>query len=189
MESASESLTALPDEPQAPPDLDSTELYANRELSWLDFNERVLQLAEDPETPLMERVKFLAIYTLQPRRVHRWCAWPACTTRWTPASTPARPTASRPRETIERIGERTRELGARQSRQWEDEVRPALAEHGIRVLGCDELLRGGARARRPALPRADLPGAHARWPSGPGRPVPLHLEPVAEHRASGCATR
>src|SRR5881394_3373968 len=37
--------------------------YANRELSWLDFNERVLELAEDPSVPLLERVKFLAIYT------------------------------------------------------------------------------------------------------------------------------
>jgi len=36
-------------------------LYLNRELSWLDFNSRVLALAEDPERPLLERVKFLAI--------------------------------------------------------------------------------------------------------------------------------
>ena len=43
-------------------DLRSTELYANRELSWLDFNERVLELAEDEQLPLLERVKFLAIY-------------------------------------------------------------------------------------------------------------------------------
>ena len=38
-------------------------LYLNRELSWLDFNDRVLQLAEDPRVPLLERVKFCAIYT------------------------------------------------------------------------------------------------------------------------------
>src|ERR1700760_3663925 len=38
-------------------------LYINRELSWLDFNDRVLQLAEDERTPLLERVKFCAIYT------------------------------------------------------------------------------------------------------------------------------
>src|SRR5690349_7387971 len=36
--------------------------FLNRELSWLDFNARVLALAEDPETPLLERAKFLAIF-------------------------------------------------------------------------------------------------------------------------------
>ncbi len=43
-------------------DLSSPELYVNRELSWLDFNDRVLQLAEDESLPLLERVKFLAIF-------------------------------------------------------------------------------------------------------------------------------
>ena len=43
-------------------DLSRPELYVNRELSWLDFNDRVLQLAEDEALPLIERVKFLAIY-------------------------------------------------------------------------------------------------------------------------------
>src|SRR6266705_1778590 len=44
-------------------DLHDTSLYLNRELSWLDFNDRVLQLAEDARVPLLERVKFCAIYT------------------------------------------------------------------------------------------------------------------------------
>ena len=48
--------------PREAPTLDSPELFANRELSWLQFNERVLELAEDDSTPLLERVKFLAIY-------------------------------------------------------------------------------------------------------------------------------
>ena len=39
------------------------ELYLNRELSWLDFNDRVLQLAQDETLPLIERCKFLAIFT------------------------------------------------------------------------------------------------------------------------------
>src|ERR1700681_2909060 len=43
--------------------LSESTLYLNRELSWLDFNERVLQLAEDERVPLLERVKFCAIYT------------------------------------------------------------------------------------------------------------------------------
>ncbi len=48
--------------PAEAPALDSPDLYFNRELSWLEFNERVLELAEDESIPLLERVKFLAIY-------------------------------------------------------------------------------------------------------------------------------
>lgn len=48
--------------PAEAPALDSPELFTNRELSWLQFNERVLELAGDDGVPLLERVKFLAIY-------------------------------------------------------------------------------------------------------------------------------
>jgi len=44
-------------------DLTDSALYFNRELSWLQFNARVLELAEDPAVPLLERLKFLAIYS------------------------------------------------------------------------------------------------------------------------------
>ena len=46
---------------EAPVDLKNPLLYLNRELTWLDFNRRVLHEAQDPRTPLLERVKFLAI--------------------------------------------------------------------------------------------------------------------------------
>src|SRR4030088_2670288 len=65
-------MIADPEQPQYQPDgaaggaaenLQDPSLYLNRELSWLAFNDRVLQLAEDERVPLLERVKFCAIYT------------------------------------------------------------------------------------------------------------------------------
>src|SRR5881227_3055373 len=49
-------------EPQAS-DLDNSRLFNNRELSWIEFNARVLELAEQDDMPLMERLKFLAIFS------------------------------------------------------------------------------------------------------------------------------
>jgi polyphosphate kinase len=124
----------------APPEalaLDSPELYTNRELSWLQFNERVLELAEDESTPLLERVKFLAIYANNLDEF--FMVRVAGLHDQIDAGIDARgPDGLSPGETIERIADRTRELGRRQSRQWEEHVRPALAEHGIRVIDCQE---------------------------------------------------
>jgi len=123
--------------PEAASDLGSTELYTNRELSWLDFNERVLELAEDQSTPLLERTKFLAIYTsnLDEFMMVRV----AGLHDQVDAGIDARKADGlSPVQTIERIAERARELGRRQSREWESEIRPALAEHGIRIVDCAE---------------------------------------------------
>jgi polyphosphate kinase len=122
--------------PAAAPSLDSPELYANRELSWLDFNERVLELAEDERSPLMERVKFLAIYTsnLDEFTMIRL----AGLHDQVDAGIDARKADGlSPTETIDRIVERVRALGERLSRQW-DLLRPQLADHGIRVIGPEE---------------------------------------------------
>ncbi len=48
--------------PQYDGSIDDSALYFNRELSWLDFNQRVLELAEDTEVPLLERLRFCGIY-------------------------------------------------------------------------------------------------------------------------------
>ena len=52
-----------PGEPVGQAELTGDERYLNRELSWLEFNARVLALADDPQVPLLERVKFLAIFS------------------------------------------------------------------------------------------------------------------------------
>jgi polyphosphate kinase len=123
--------------PPEAPALDSPELYTNRELSWLQFNERVLELAEDDATPLLERVKFLAIYANNLDEF--FMVRVAGLHDQVDAGIDARgPDGLAPGETIERIQERTGELGRRQSTQWEEHVRPALAEHGIRVIDCQD---------------------------------------------------
>lgn len=123
--------------PQQAPSLDSPELFSNRELSWLQFNERVLELVEDEATPLLERVKFLAIYANNLDEF--FMVRVAGLYDQVDAGIDARgPDGLAPEETTERILERTRDLGRRQSLQWEEHVRPALAEHGIRVIDCAE---------------------------------------------------
>jgi polyphosphate kinase len=119
--------------PAAPAQLDSPELFMNRELSWLQFNERVLELAEDESTPLIERVKFLAIYASNLDEF--FMVRVAGLHDQVEAGIDARgPDGLSARETIERIREIAGELGKRHSRSWEQEVRPALAEHDIRVV-------------------------------------------------------
>ena len=58
---ASSTAVAARKHPAAKINLDVPELYLNRELTWLEFNRRVLHMAADGATPLLERVKFLAI--------------------------------------------------------------------------------------------------------------------------------
>jgi polyphosphate kinase len=118
------------------PTLDSPELFSNRELSWLQFNERVLELAEDESIPLLERVKFIAIYASNLDEFYMVRV--AGLHDQVDAGIDARgPDGLSPGETIERIAERSRELGGRHTAQWEERVRPALAEHGIRVIDCE----------------------------------------------------
>ena len=125
--------------PREAPALDSPELFVNRELSWLQFNERVLELAEDDRTPLLERVKFLAIYAQNLDEFYMVRV--AGLHDQVDAGIDARgPDGLSARETLERLAERDAELTRRHSRVWELEVRPELAEHGVRVADVSECL-------------------------------------------------
>ena len=156
--------------PQQIPSLDSPELFSNRELSWLQFNERVLELAEDESTPLLERVKFLAIYAANLDEF--FMVRVAGLHDQVEAGIDARgPDGLSPDETIERIAERTSELGRRHSLHWEEHVRPALAEHDIRVIDC-------TNCDREELDAVDRHFTEQIFPVltplavGPGRPFP-----------------
>ncbi|WP_141015516.1 RNA degradosome polyphosphate kinase [Nocardioides sambongensis] len=143
---------SLPDEGPAGADAGSTvveadagaavtavpDRFLDRELSWLRFNERVLELAEDTSLPLLERARFLAIFTSNldeffmvrvaglKRRIATGLAVRAAS-------------GLMPREVLERIWELTSELSHRHASLFRDDVVPALAAQGIELLRWSEL--------------------------------------------------
>ena len=127
---------ALSEQVAADPDLEDPSLFFNRELSWLDFNDRVLQLAEDPSVPLLERLKFAAIY--QSNLDEFFMVRVAGLHDQVDAAVDARgPDGMTAAEQIEAIRERTTTLRGRLTSCFERDQRPALAEHGIRILNVD----------------------------------------------------
>jgi polyphosphate kinase len=122
---------------EAPP-LDHPSLYINRELSWLEFNDRVLEEAFDRTNPLLERLKFIAIVTnnLDEFFMIRVAALKQqveaeVIRRSDDGLTPA--------ETLTAISERLRVSIERQTACLRDMILPEMEEHGIRVLRIGEL--------------------------------------------------
>jgi polyphosphate kinase len=113
-------------------------LYINRELSWLDFNKRVLQLAEDESTPLLERVKFCAIYTTNLDEYYMVRVAGLHDQIDAGVENPSQDGLT-PSETIAGIRERVLQLGARLSECFEARLRPALSEHGVNVVSFEQL--------------------------------------------------
>ena len=118
--------------------LSDPSLYLNREVSWLDFNERVLQLAEDEELPLLERVKFCAIYTTNLDEYYMVRVAGLHDQIEAGVENPSQDGAT-PSQTIGLIREQVLELGGRLTACFEQRLRPALARHGVHLVGFDEL--------------------------------------------------
>jgi polyphosphate kinase len=118
--------------------LSDPSLYLNRELSWLDFNDRVLQLAEDEHVPLLERVKFCAIYTTNLDEYYMVRVAGLRDQIDAGVENPSQDGRT-PSETIALIRERVLEQGRRLTDCFEGQLRPALAAHDIRVVGVSEL--------------------------------------------------
>ena len=120
-------------------DLADPSLYINREFSWLDFNARVLALAADDAQPLLERCKFLSIFSsnLDEFFMVRVAGVMDALEAGRPSSTPDRLSRE---EVLSGIRERVLELVDLQASVWRDDVRPALAAEGIVIANIDDLV-------------------------------------------------
>ena len=114
------------------------ERLIDRELSWLAFNERVLELAEDASIPLLERCRFLAIFSsnlddffmIRVASVKRKLGG-GVTKKNTAGFTPA--------ELMAEISKKTQELIARQTKCFQTDILPKLAQNGIEITDWDSL--------------------------------------------------
>ena len=114
------------------------ERYLDREESWLRFNERVLELAEDESIPLLERVRFLAIFATNLDEF--FMVRVASLVRRMVAGFPVEGADVRlPRQVLENTLELAGELTVRHARAFSERINPELAEHGIEILRWKEL--------------------------------------------------
>jgi len=130
-------LAAAPAAQPAPPP-DTASLFINRELSWLAFNQRVLQEALDETNPLLERLKFVAIFDNNldeffMKRVGGLKQQLASNVRELP------PDSRTPRQQLAEINAMVRPMLAEQRRLLNDELLPALRQHGLDILRWDEI--------------------------------------------------
>jgi polyphosphate kinase len=113
--------------------IDDPALYFNRELSWLDFNQRVLELAEEPEVPLLERMRFCGIYASNLDEF--FMVRVAGLFDQLDAGIDARgPDGLAPSEQIDGIQAKVLELDRRLHACFGGVLRPALEEHGIKIV-------------------------------------------------------
>ena len=115
--------------------------YIDRELSWLAFNQRVLELGEDKSLPLLERSNFLAIF---PSNLDEWFMVRVAGLKRRIDTGLAVPTPAgvAPTDELAQIRTKARELQLRHAAAFNDDVRPALAAEGIRILSWAELSDG-----------------------------------------------
>lgn len=155
----------------APRDLSDPSLYTNRELSWLDFNQRVLDQAFDDFHPLLERVKFLAIvgsnldeffmvrvatHLKKLRAGHDSLSVDGLTVA----------------QQLDAIRVRAGAMAQAQTECWEARLRPALADYGIRFLEPDDYTPAVKRALGLYF-KSDIYPLLTPLAFDPGHPFPL----------------
>ena len=112
--------------------------FINRELSWLEFNRRVLEEAQDPTQPLIERVKFLTIFSSNLDEFFE-IRVAGIKQQIESETSEVGPDGLSPTETFNSIRRVVSELVATQYALWNNELLPQLAENGIRVREVSQL--------------------------------------------------
>ncbi|MEO1085842.1 MAG: polyphosphate kinase [Acidobacteriota bacterium] len=169
--------------------LERTDLYFNRELSWLEFNRRVLSEALEAENPLLERVKFLSIFASNldeffmirvsglRRQLHTGVINPP-------------PDGMTPAEQLAAIHECLSPMLQQAADCWQDDVLPKLAQHDIHIVGYDALKKKQRRLLRRHFEREILP-ALTPLAFDPSHPFPhisnlsINLAVVVRHPEQG----
>jgi len=110
----------------------------DREMSWLSFNQRVLELAEDPTMPLLERVRFLAIFSSNLDEFYM-VRVATLMSKLENGITAANVAGFTPMELMKQVSLRTNDLMERHSRVFHEEIEPLLKNEGIEFLHWDQL--------------------------------------------------
>src|SRR5512132_962879 len=108
--------------------------WIDRDLSWLEFNRRVLQEALDERTPLLERVKFLAIFS---SNLDEFFMKRMALIR--PAHGDESHTAEEQRDLFLTVRERIMAMLEQESRCFQDVLLPGMAQHGVHLVGWEQL--------------------------------------------------
>ena len=128
-----------PDPEDGLPPLESfADRYTDRELTWMDFNRRVLEQAEDRDLPLLERAWFLAIFSSNLDEFYM-VRVAGLMRRIKAGITPVRASGLDANQVLAQVTARAKELTARQAALFQEDIRPALAERNVSILGWDEL--------------------------------------------------
>ena len=146
------------------------ERLLNRELSWLDYNARVLELAGDPDLPLLERAKLCRYFSSNLDEF--FMVRVAGLMGQAAAGVPVRSSDGRsPQETLAAIRERAVDVTTRLAKLWKRDLRPALAEQGIVVGQVEDCTQKELEELTDHFERAIYP-VLTPLAVGPGQPFP-----------------
>ncbi|MDA8016421.1 MAG: polyphosphate kinase 1 [Thermoanaerobaculia bacterium] len=183
--------TAVAARPARPPrqDLENPSLYFNRELSWLEFNRRVLEEALDTRHPLLERVKFLAIFSSNLDEF--FMIRVSGLRRQLQAEVVKRPPdGMTPAEQLAGLQEQLVPMLEIAARCWSEDLMPALAAHDIHILSYDQLKKKQRKLLRKLFKREIFP-ALTPLAFDPSHPFPhisnlsINLAVVVRHEDHG----